>query len=75
MGTPYEVIIDYDPRDGIYVARAAELEGAVGHGKTREEALERVQGGIEIWRDIAREEGWAIPAARPHPRLAPARTP
>lgn len=64
MGTPYEVIIEYDPRDGIYVARAPELEGAVGHGKTREEALERVQESIEIWLDIARDEGWTIPEQR-----------
>ncbi|HEX8034716.1 MAG TPA: type II toxin-antitoxin system HicB family antitoxin [Ktedonobacterales bacterium] len=70
MNTQYEVVIDWDERGGYFVARVPELNGCMADGPTRAEALANVQEAIELWLDVAREEGWPIP--KPH-TLAAAR--
>lgn len=70
MNTQYEVVIDWDERGGYFVARGPELNGCMADGLTRAEALANVQEAIELWLDVAHEEGWPIP--KPH-TLATAR--
>lgn len=43
----YEIILDWDDLDKIYIARVAELSGCMTHGKTKAEALKMAHEAIE----------------------------
>ena len=58
---PYSVIIQYDGRDNIYVARIPELTGCMAHGNTQEDAIREVKIALELWLETANENGMKIP--------------
>jgi predicted RNase H-like HicB family nuclease len=58
----YSVVIQWDPRDAIYIATVPELLGAAAHGTTYEEAIANIQEAIEAW--IAGEDPATLPVAR-----------
>ena len=60
----YSMILDWDPRDNIYVVTIPELPGCQTHGETLEEAVRQGQDALESWIDVARKLGEPIP----HPR-------
>ena len=71
----YSVILEWDPRDDVYIATVPELPGCQTHGTTLEEAVKHIQEVIELWIDAAREWGDVIPPPRyftPKPLAAPA---
>ena len=58
------MVIQWDPRDNIYVVSIPELEGCVTHGATYEEAVRQGQDAIETWIMTAREGNDPIPEPR-----------
>jgi predicted RNase H-like HicB family nuclease len=60
----YSMILEWDPRDRIYIATVPELPGCRTHGATLEEAVRQGRNALEGWIDGAREDGWRIPVPR-----------
>lgn len=57
----YSVLLEWDPRDSIYVATVRELLGCVTHGKTYEEAIAQVQDAMAGWLEIAEQQHEVLP--------------
>ena len=57
----YSILIRYCSIDNIYVAKVAELNGCMAHGDTPEEAVKEIQIAMDLWLEVAREEGITIP--------------
>ena len=57
----YSVTIQYDANDRIYIASIPELKGCKAHGDTKEQALEEIKVALELWLEVAEEEGLFIP--------------
>jgi antitoxin HicB len=60
----YSMILEWDPRDNIYVVTVPELPGCQTHGATLEEAIKQARDALESWIDVAREIGKPIPPPR-----------
>lgn len=60
----YSMIIEWDPRDDIFVVTVPELPGCSTHGSTYEEAIQQGQDAIESWLDGADENGQSPPPPR-----------
>lgn len=60
----HEIVIFWSGEDDAFIAEVPELPGCVAHGGTREEALARAQGAIDLWIEVARKGGREIPAPR-----------
>jgi predicted RNase H-like HicB family nuclease len=60
----YSLILEWDPRDDIYVVTVPELPGCRTHGSTYEEAVAQAQDAIASWVDAAREDGDPAPPPR-----------
>jgi len=61
----YSMIIQWDPRDDIYVVTVPELPGCRTHGSTYEEAVAQGQDAIDTW--VMDED----PATLPPPQFFP----
>ena len=57
----YSVLIQYDFKDDIYVARIPELQGCMAHGDTYEKAMEEIMVAMKLWLEVAEEHGDVIP--------------
>ena len=51
----YEVIIQWNNEDGVFVSEAPELAGCATHRKTQEVALQNMHQAIDLWLETARE--------------------
>jgi predicted RNase H-like HicB family nuclease len=60
----YSLIIEWDPRDDIYVVTVPELPGCRTHGSTYEEAISQAQEAIEAWVESAIADGATLPQPR-----------
>jgi predicted RNase H-like HicB family nuclease len=60
----YTMIIQWDPKDQIYVVSVPELPGCMTHGRTYEEAVKQGQDAIESWFMVAKQDGDPIPPPR-----------
>jgi predicted RNase H-like HicB family nuclease len=60
----YSKVIQWDPRDNIYIVSVPELPGCRTHGKTYEEAIQNALEVIELWIEDAQASGQPIPAPR-----------
>lgn len=60
----YSIVIEWEPKDAIYVASVPELEGCVTHGKTYAEAVTNAQDAIDSWVMAAQDDNDALPS--PH---------
>jgi predicted RNase H-like HicB family nuclease len=60
----YSMTIEWEPQGGVFVVTVPELPGCRTHGKTYEEAVTQAQEVIELWIDVAREDGDPIPPPR-----------
>jgi predicted RNase H-like HicB family nuclease len=58
------MVLEWDPRDGIYIATVPELPGCRTHGATLEEAVKNGREAMELWIDSARKWGDPIPQPR-----------
>ena len=60
----HTVLITYDPRDSIYIAKVLELDGCMAHGESQEEAMKQLQIAYDMWIKDAEEDGEVIPEPR-----------
>ena len=60
----YEVAINWNADDGVYVAEAPELPGCMAHGATREEARKRIDEAMALWVKTARKFGDPVPTPK-----------
>ncbi len=58
----YSMLIQWDPRDQIYVVTVPELPGCMTHGHTYEEAVRQGQDAIESWIMVALQDGDPLPS-------------
>lgn len=64
----YSMVIQWDDEDSSYIVTVPELPGAKTHGKTYEEAIKNALEVIELWLEVALQEGKTIPP--PHKYVA-----
>ena len=57
----YSVLIQYDKRDSIFVAKIPELEGCMAHGATQEQAIKEINTALELWLEAARDVNADVP--------------
>lgn len=57
----YTIEIFYSEEDEGYIAVVPELPGCSAFGETEEEALKEIKTAIELWIEVAKEEGREIP--------------
>ena len=55
------MVLEWEPRDGIYVATVSELPGCRAHGASLQESVSQGRDAYESWVDVATERGRAIP--------------
>jgi antitoxin HicB len=55
------MVIQWDPRDSIYVVTVPELPGCKTHGKTYEEAIKNAREVISLWIEDAQKAGEPVP--------------
>jgi antitoxin HicB len=65
MRLPYTIELRNVPQDEGWFVRVKELEGCMSQGDTAEEAIEMIQEAMELWLEVALEEGIPIPEPRP----------
>ena len=58
----YSMVIEWDPKDQIYIVMVPELPGCITHGSTYEEAIAQGKDAIESWVTIALIDGETLPA-------------
>lgn len=57
----YEMIIYWSDEGGVFVVNVPELPGCMAHGAAREAALQAANEAVDLWVDIAREDGRYAP--------------
>ena len=65
MGLPYTNELRKESEGGGWFVRVKELRGCTSEGDTAEEALAAIHEAMELWLEVALEEGIAIPEPRP----------
>ncbi len=55
------MILEWDPRDNIFVVTTPELPGCRTHGTSWEEAVMKAQEAVDLWINSARAHGDPIP--------------
>lgn len=60
----YKIIIYWSDRDQAFLAEAPELPSCMAHGDSYNEALQNVQDAMQLWLDVAREQGKNIPVPK-----------
>jgi len=63
MNLPYTIELRYDADEGWFV-RMKELPGCISQGDTAEEALTMIREAMQLWLEVALEEGNSIPEPR-----------
>lgn len=58
----YPILISWSDEDGEYVGIVPDLEGCSASGATVEDAARETQTAMRLWLEVAREEGYPIPA-------------
>jgi predicted RNase H-like HicB family nuclease len=63
----YTIEIFFSEEDEGFIALAPELPGCSAFGETEEDALKEIKTAMELWLDVAKEDGRPIPppAGRP----------
>ena len=58
------MVIQWDPRDDIYVVTVPELPGCKTHGKDHMEAIKNASEVIDLWIEVAEQDGRPVPPPR-----------
>lgn len=64
LNLPYTLELIYDP-DQAWFVRVKELPGCTSQGDTPNEAIEMIKDAMQVWLEIALEDGDTIPEPRP----------
>ena len=62
----YAIIVYWSEEDALWIAEAPDLKPCAAHGDTPEKAVTELRVAMELWLEVAREEGWPIPEPRFH---------
>jgi predicted RNase H-like HicB family nuclease len=65
----YHINIFYSEDDGEYIADIPDLKYCSASGETPEEALREVLAAKDLWLEVAREKGMAIPEPKYRPAI------
>ncbi len=57
----YEIILYWSNEDACFIAEVPQLPGCAAHGHSQQEALNNANDAIELWIDVARDHGEAVP--------------
>jgi predicted RNase H-like HicB family nuclease len=68
----YAIIVYWSDEDAVWIAEAPDLEPCAAHGNTPEQAVAELRVAMDLWLEVARENGQPIPDARyqPHTEAA-----
>ena len=69
MTPHYHINLFWSDEDNCWIADVPDLEGCSAHGETPAEAAQEAQTAIELWLEVAREHGDAIPEPRYRPAI------
>ena len=69
MNPRYHVNVFWSPDDDCWIADVPDLRPCSAHGGTPVEAMAEAQVAIELWLEVARDQGMTIPAARYRPAI------
>ena len=71
MNTDYHIDVFYSAEDESWIANVPDLQFCSAHGPTPQKAVEEVMVAMDLWLEVAREEGKPIPQPTERPaRLA-----
>jgi predicted RNase H-like HicB family nuclease len=73
MNPRYHVNVFWSADDDCWIADVPDLRPCSAHGETPVEAMAEAQVAIELWLEVARDEGMTIPEARYRPAIYAAR--
>jgi predicted RNase H-like HicB family nuclease len=73
MTPRYHINLSWSDEDSAWVARVPDLPGCSAWGETPEAASREVAIAMQLWLDVAREDGRDIPLPRYAPDAAAAR--
>lgn len=65
----YHINVFWYPEDACWIADVPDLRPCSAHGKTPTEAITEAEIAIELWLEVARENGMQIPAPRYRPAI------
>jgi antitoxin HicB len=57
----YPIKIFYSEEDKGFIAIAPDLPGCSAFGETQEKALDEIKAAIQLWLDVAKEDGRPVP--------------
>jgi antitoxin HicB len=63
LALPYTIELQHDP-EGAWFVRVKELRGCMSQGDTPEEAVAMIKEAMELWQEVALEDGDPIPEPR-----------
>lgn len=66
----YHINVFWSDEDGSWIADVPDLESCSAHGDTPAEAVAEVETAIELWLEVAREQGHPSPEPRYRPHAA-----
>lgn len=66
----YTIEFFYSEEDNGYIAIAPELSGCSAFGETREKALQEINTAIELWLQVAIEDGEELPPVKLRTKVA-----
>ncbi len=66
----YTIEIFYSEEDNAYIAIAPDFPGCSAFGETREKALQEVNTAIELWLQVAIEDGEELPPVKLRTKVA-----
>ncbi|MBL0338393.1 MAG: type II toxin-antitoxin system HicB family antitoxin [Rhodospirillaceae bacterium] len=67
MQHPYHIDLAWSDEDKAWIARVPDLQGCTAHGETAEDAAREIQTAIQLWLEVAKEDGDPIPEPRYNP--------
>lgn len=71
--TEYPIVLFRTPSDGLWMAKVPDLPGCSAHGETPEEAVREIRVAMDLWLEVAHEDGVRIPPPTQNPGLCQAR--
>jgi predicted RNase H-like HicB family nuclease len=68
----YAIIAYWSDEDAVWIAETPDLQPCAAHGSTPEQAVAELRVAMELWLEIARENGQPIPDPnyQPHTKAA-----
>lgn len=69
MNDNYPIVLFWSDEDEAYIADVPDLRYCSAHGETPEEALREIVVARELWLEVAREDGLALPDPSASPYL------